>query len=209
MDELAARSVACIRGAHAVFAGVGFALRSGGALVLTGPNGSGKSSLLRLIAGLGRVAGGTITWNGAAINAEPEQHAARIAYLGHNDAVKPALTVAANARLWTRLRGGTDAMADAALDRFGIAPLGVLPARLLSAGQRKRLALARATAVPTAVWLLDEPAAALDAKGVAALGTAIAGHRGSGGMVILSAHGDMALPDATTLDMAAFAAAPA
>ena len=206
MDQFTGQGVRCVRGLRAVFAGVSFALASGGALILRGPNGCGKSSLLRLMAGLGRPDAGTIQWNGAAIGADPESHAARIAYLGHSDAVKPTLSAAANVRLWTRLRGGTDDMADAALAGVGLQQRGALPARLLSAGQKKRLALARTIAAPAALWLLDEPASALDSDGITALLAAIARHRSAGGMAVVSAHGEMALPDAATLDLAAFAA---
>ncbi len=150
MDEFSGNGVRCVRGAHQVFAGVAFTLAGGGALLLSGPNGSGKSSLLRLMAGLGRPHQGSIAWNGASIGDDPEAHAARIAYLGHNDAIKPALTVAANVRHWARLRGGDAAMADAALARFGMARLAPVPARLLSAGQKKRVALARTVAMPAA-----------------------------------------------------------
>ena len=136
MDQFSGQGVRCVRGLRPVFAGVSFALASGGALILRGPNGSGKSSLLRLMAGLGRPDAGSIQWNGTPIGADPESHAARIAYLGHGDAVKPALSAAANVRLWTRLRGGTDAMADSALACVGLELRGTLPARLLSAGQR-------------------------------------------------------------------------
>ena len=208
MDQFTGQGVRCVRGLRAVFAGVSFALASGGALILRGPNGSGKSSLLRLMAGLGRPDAGSIQWNGAPIGADPESHAARIAYLGHSDAVKPTLSIAANARLWTRLRGGTDKMADASLAKVGLQQRATLPARLLSAGQRKRLALARTIAAPAALWLLDEPATALDGDGIAALLAAIAGHRAGGGMVVVSAHGEIALPEAATLDLAAFAAEP-
>jgi len=208
MDQFSGQGVRCVRSLRAVFAGVSFALESGGALILRGPNGSGKSSLLRLMAGLSRPDAGSIQWNGAAIGAEPEAHAARIAYLGHSDAVKPTLSIAANVRLWTRLHGGTDKMADAALAKVGLQQHAALPARLLSAGQRKRLALARAIAAPAALWLLDEPATALDSDGIAALLATLTQHRASGGMVVVSAHGEIALPDAATLDLAAFAAEP-
>jgi len=201
MDEFSGEGVRCVRGMRGVFAGVGFRLTTGGALILRGPNGSGKSSLLRLMAGLNRPAAGTIAWNRAPIGDDAEAHAARIAYLGHSDAVKPALSIAANARLWVRLRGGTADMADAALARFGLERLSPLPARLLSAGQKKRLALARTVAVPAALWLLDEPAAALDADGIGTLQGAIARHREQGGMVVASAHGELAIPDAATLDL--------
>lgn len=205
MDEFSGDGVRCVRGMRGVFAGVGFRLTAGGALILRGPNGSGKSSLLRLMAGLSRPNAGSIAWNRTPIGRDPEAHAARIAYLGHSDAVKPALSIAANARLWVRLRGGPADMADAALARFGLEHLSPLPARLLSAGQKKRLALARTVAVPAPVWLLDEPATALDTDGVAALLGAIARHREHGGMLVASAHGELAIPDATSLDLSSFA----
>jgi heme exporter protein A len=196
----------CVRGARAVFEGLGFALAPGAALVLTGPNGSGKSSLLRLMAGLSRPDAGSLSWQGASIAADPEAHHARLHYLGHLDAVKPALGVRENLALWAGLRGAGDAAIDGALERFGLAALARLPARLLSAGQRRRLALARLLAAPAALWLLDEPTVALDRESVATLLREVAEHRASGGLCVVSTNVELAIPEAATLDLPRFAA---
>jgi heme exporter protein A len=194
--------LACRRGGRVVFDGLDFALRPGDALVLVGPNGSGKSSLLRLMAGLLPPFLGELRWQGAATAADGEAHRARLAYLGHQDAVKPALGVAENLRFWIDLAGGDAQAFDAALRRFNLADLADTPARYLSAGQRRRLALARVVATPKALWLLDEPSTGLDARSVAALEAAIAAHRGQGGIVVLSTHIPLGLADARQLDLA-------
>jgi len=191
-----------------VFAGLEFDVGPGEALMLVGPNGSGKSSLLRLMAGLGRPDAGAITWDGKPVADDPEAHAARLHYVGHLDAVKPALTVAENLSLWAGLRGaGTDGVAKG-LGRFGLDALSEAPGQLLSAGQRRRLALARIVAAPAPLWLLDEPTVALDRDAVAALAAAIAAHRGGGGVAVVSTNVDFDLPGARTLAVDAFAAAP-
>jgi heme exporter protein A len=192
----AGESLRCVRGARIVFEGLSFALERGAALLLTGPNGSGKSSLLRLMAGLARPDGGTISWNGAAIRDDPELHAQRVGYVGHLDAVKPALTVRENLAQW----GGANV--DAALERFALFP--TLPARLLSAGQKRRLALARLLAAPRDLWLLDEPTIALDRDSVATLLGEIARHRDAGGICVVSTNVELALPGANILEMPNF-----
>jgi heme exporter protein A len=192
-------SLRCVRGARIVFEGLSFALAHGAALVLTGPNGSGKSSLLRLMAGLARPESGTISWDGAAIRDDPERHAQRVGYVGHLDAVKPALTVRENLAQW----GGENV--DAALERFALFP--ALPARLLSAGQKRRLALARLLAAPRDLWLLDEPTIALDRDSVATLIGEIARHRGAGGICVVSTNVELALPAAATLELPRYAPA--
>ncbi|MGE0747893.1 MAG: heme ABC exporter ATP-binding protein CcmA [Rhodospirillales bacterium] len=198
----------CERGGRIVFGGLGFAADPGDALVLTGPNGSGKSSLLRLMAGLTPPAAGRILWDGRPIAEAPETHAARLRFLGHLDAVKPALTVAQNLGVWLRLAGVDGVAAAAALDRFGLAALAGTPARFLSAGQRRRLALARIVAVPAPLWLLDEPTVALDTAAVAAVEAAIAAHRRAGGIVAVSTNVALAVPGARGVDVGRHAVAP-
>lgn len=183
--------LACERGGRMVFAGLGFAAASGGVLLLAGANGSGKSSLLRLMAGLAAPAAGALRWAGKPVTDDPDGHRARLAWVGHADAVKPALTVARNLADWTGMAGARRAAADidAALDRVGLGRLGHIPARHLSAGQRRRLALARLALSAAPLWLLDEPTTALDEDGVARLAGLIDGHCAAGGLVVAATHG--------------------
>jgi heme exporter protein A len=195
--------LACRRGERLVFAGLDFALLPGGALLLTGPNGSGKSSLLRLMAGLTRPEAGRLVWNGATIAEDAPAHRARLHFIGHQDALKPVLSVAETLAFWAGMRGGADVAAG--LQRFRLAALAEWPCRLLSAGQRRRLALARCVASPAPLWLLDEPANGLDAEALADLLAAIAEHRAAGGAVALSTHAKLPLADAVELSLASFA----
>jgi heme exporter protein A len=202
----AGRDLACVRGGRPVFRGLAFNLDAGDALVLTGRNGAGKSSLLRLMAGLGRPAKGVLLWNDADVGEDRSAHAARLHYVGHADALKPVLTVAENLGFWARF-GGEAAAVGPALTAFGIGALAALPARFLSQGQRRRVALARLLTRDAPLWLLDEPRASLDAAAVDLLDAVIAEHRRRGGMVVLSLHGPDHPPAATVLNVGAFAAA--
>ena len=193
---LQAEGLAAFRGERLVFAGLSFAVPAGGALLLTGPNGSGKSTLLRLLAGLGRLEAGRLLWGGEDALADLPAHAARLRYLGHQDAVKPGLTVAENLRFW----GGAEAVVQA-LARVDLLRLADLPARMLSAGQKRRLALARLAMAPAALWLLDEPTLGLDAASVARFGELLAGHRAAGGMVVAATHLPLPLPAAAELSL--------
>jgi heme exporter protein A len=207
MTEFTGRELACIRGERGVFARLAFRVKRGDALVLIGPNGSGKSSLLRLMAGLMRPAAGMLAWDGADVSDDPEAHRARLHYVGHADAVKPALTVAENLDFWARYRGldgDAAARARSALDAFGIAGLADVPGRYLSAGQKRRLALARVLSAPASLWLLDEPKTALDSEAAVRVDAAIARHRAGGGMVVISMHGGRLPEGADTLDLAHF-----
>ncbi|MEQ9641938.1 MAG: heme ABC exporter ATP-binding protein CcmA [Alphaproteobacteria bacterium] len=193
---LRAQTLACRRGDRLVFAGLDFELGAGAAAVVRGPNGAGKSSLLRILATLLRPESGRVTWDDADIFAA-EGYRARLHYVGHLAAIKPAFTVAENLAFWQRLRGQP---ADpAALDTFGIGPLADIPAQWLSAGQRQRLSLSRLAAIPAPLWLLDEPTTSLDDAGIAALVAAIAAHRASGGRLLLTTHLPLDLPDAETI----------
>ncbi len=195
--------LACVRGGRTVFAGLDFKLTGGGALLLLGPNGSGKSSLLRLMAGLLPAYAGHLTWNGQPVADDPQAHAERVHYVGHHDAVKGVLTAQENLGVWARLHDPATAavQARAALVRFGLGRLADVPGRMLSAGQKRRLNLARLLAAPAPVWLLDEPTTALDQRSIANLQTVLADHRADGGLVVLSTHAEIALPGATVLHM--------
>ena len=202
------RDLACRRGERLVFAGLSFVLGPGDALLLTGPNGSGKSSLLRVMAGLLPPQRGGLEWDGIAVAEDPAAHRARLHLVGHQDAVKPVLTVRETALFWGRLGGGDGGAAEAALDRFGLAPLAGFPCRLLSAGQKKRLSLARLLAAPAPLWLLDEPTTGLDQASTRALEAATADHRNGGGIVVASTHIPLGMAKAQSLSLGDFAPRP-
>jgi heme exporter protein A len=194
--RLSGRDLACLRGGREVFAGLSFAAESGEALVVTGHNGAGKTTLLRLIAGLLEPAQGEVQLSGGAADASlPEQ----AHYLGHRDALKPALTVLENLQFWYAFLGGRDAPAASALEPVGLAGLAGLPAGYLSAGQRRRLSVARLLAAPRPVWLLDEPTAALDSAGQQCLLGLMQAHLAGGGIIVAATHGPLGLDGAKEL----------
>lgn len=193
---LQARDLACLRGDRVVFAGLSFVLAPGEALLLTGANGAGKSTLLRILAGLLRPAEGVVAWGREDIAADPTAHAGRLRYVSHQDALKPALSVTENLDFFARLHGGAVGPALAAL---ALAPLADLPARVLSSGQKRRLALARLALAPVPLWLLDEPTTGVDAASVERLRPLLAAHRAAGGMVVAATHIPLPLDDAREL----------
>lgn len=203
---LSGEDISCIRGERLVFTKLSFRLNDGETLILRGPNGSGKSSLLRLMAGLGRPTAGAVLWNGASIQQDKAAHRARTAYVGHADAIKPALTVAENLKFWTGMQG-VDGDISAALSRLGLEKHAQVSGRYLSSGERRRLALAALAALPSDLWLLDEPTVGLDATSQTALENLLADHRSRGGMVVLSTHVDLNLSGARMLDLGAYAVA--
>lgn len=180
--RLVASGISCMRGGRALFSGLSFSLGEGELLMLTGPNGSGKTSLLRQIAGLLPLESGNLACEG--FEREEETH-----FVGHLAAVKDALTVSENLSFWIEVYGARNAAPDAALAKLKLSKLSQLPARVLSAGQRRRLALSRLVAIPRKLWLLDEPDTALDAEGRETLLEIVAEHRARGGMVVMASHG--------------------
>ena len=199
MSLFEGRDLLCLRGGRVVFSELSFALPAGGALLLTGPNGSGKSSLLRLLAGLLRPSGGELLWDGTPVDKARDEHNARIAFLGHLDAVKPLLSARENLAFWAGLQGLPDARVGEALATFGLAELADLPARLLSAGQKRRLALARLLLAEAPLWLMDEPTVGLDRASATALAQAIEAHRARQGRVVVATHQVLELEDAEIL----------
>ncbi|MBV8589602.1 MAG: heme ABC exporter ATP-binding protein CcmA [Acetobacteraceae bacterium] len=180
---LNAMDVAAFRGERLVFEAVSFSVPAGGALLLSGPNGSGKSTLLRILAGLKAPDAGTVSWNGAGAFDDRIAHARRVTYVGHQDAIKLGLTLAENLRF-----GVGDQCIGAALEAMNLAPLSELPARMLSAGQRRRLALARLALSRAPLWLLDEPTVGLDAGSVDRLGSLFSRHTDRGGVIVAATH---------------------
>jgi heme exporter protein A len=203
--KLSGHDLACVRGGRRVFSGVGFSIAAGQALVLTGPNGAGKSSLLRVIAGLIRPVAGTVVLEGS----DPELSVGEQShYVGHLDPLKPALTVTENLAFWARFLNGARAADENALIARGLAAAGLadlagMPAGYLSAGQRRRLSLARLLAAPRPVWLLDEPTTALDAASQERLQTVMAAHLGDGGLIVAATHGPLGLAAPVELHLGA------
>ena len=193
---LAAEDVAVFRGERLVFRDLALTVPVGGALVLAGPNGSGKSTLLRLLAGLVRPAAGRVLWDGGDALSDLAAHGRRVAYLGHQDAVKPGLTVTENLRFAAAVSGRSIA---AALSAVGLDALADLPARMLSAGQKRRLALSRLVLSASPLWLLDEPTLGLDTASIDRFGELLAAHRAGGGMVVAATHVPLPLPNAAGL----------
>ncbi len=189
MALLEAQNLAVFRGERLVFRELEFALPAGGALLLRGPNGAGKSSLLRAVAGLTPLAAGRLLWEGEDALEDLPTHARRLAWLGHLDAIKPGLSV------------GEQVADPAALAALGLSAYRDLPAKFLSAGQKRRLALARVVASGAALWLLDEPTNGLDAASIALLAGVFAAHRAAGGMILASTHTAFDLPGARVVNL--------
>ncbi len=205
-DHFSAESLLCVRGERIVFTDLGFTLEAGGAMVLRGPNGSGKSSLLRLLAGLGRPVDGVLRWNGDDIRNDFTAHRARCVYVGHADGVKAALTVRENLAFWAGLGGGGRRVRDA-IDRMELSALADVAGRFLSAGEKRRLALARLLVRDAPLWLLDEPTVGLDRGSQDIFESLLSAHCAGGGMVAVSTHTPIRLAPAQEMRLDDFAVA--
>lgn len=193
---LTVKDLVCVRGDRPLFSDANFSLMPGEALYVAGGNGAGKTSLLRLIAGLSTPERGDILWEGDPIRSLREEYTTHLLYLGHAAALKDELTAVENLVTSATIAGRhvDPPQAISALRQFGLKGREDLPARVLSAGQRRRVNLARLVLPePPTLWVLDEPFTALDVKAVAQLAGVIDGHLGNGGMVVYTTHQEVNL----------------
>ena len=198
--RLIGEELACRRGDRTIFAGLDFMLGGGGSLILTGANGSGKTSLLRMIAGLIEPAAGRLSLEGGSGDLAIGQHCH---FIAHQDALKPALTARENLAFWGDFFGGGDVAAG--LAAFDLAALADLPAGLLSAGQKRRLALARLALTPRPLWLLDEPTVGLDRASRDRLAALMAAHLDQGGLIVAATHDGIGLEGRHCIDLGTLA----
>ncbi len=195
ISRLCIEALALARGERLLFDGFALTVEAGEAVALTGANGAGKTSLLRAVAGLLRPTTGEIAFYGAAGEIEPDEaRATGLHLLGHHDGLKPGRTAGEELGFWTRWLGGTEHDQTRAIEALELKPLLALEVRKLSAGQRRRLALARLVAAPRRLWLLDEPLAPLDAARRAGFGELMRTHLDQGGMVLAAVHDPLPIP---------------
>ncbi|HET6852687.1 MAG TPA: cytochrome c biogenesis heme-transporting ATPase CcmA [Pyrinomonadaceae bacterium] len=190
----------CVRGDRRLFSGLDFAVSPGTFVQLTGPNGSGKTSLLRILCGLLAPAEGQVTWQGANIRSLGEEYFTAVTYLGHRHGVKDELSAVENLRISNALNGiaVSKDRALAVLQQMGLTGRELLPARLLSEGQRRRVALARLLVCETQLWLLDEVMTSLDKGAVVLVRSLIENHLAGGGIAIVATHQELELSAAVT-----------
>jgi heme exporter protein A len=185
---LAGRGLCLVRGDRCLFEELEFSLSAGELLLVEGPNGSGKTSLLRAVAGLVQLDHGEVTWRGEAVRRNRQAFHADVVWMGHRSGFKGDLTLTENLRFESGLRAGSWASAEAVFDRLGLSPLRGIPFRLLSAGQQRRVALARLALSGAKLWLLDEPFTNLDLAGRALVVTMLEEQLARGGLAIMASH---------------------
>ncbi|MXU65553.1 heme ABC exporter ATP-binding protein CcmA [Oceanomicrobium pacificus] len=194
--SLLVSDLGCLRGGRMIFSGLSFEVAAGELTVLRGPNGAGKSTCLRMLAGLIPVTDGTVTLNGASLGADHDAVQEQTSYAGHLDAIKPQMSVAENLRFWARIDADgpqADARLADALDLWHLAPLADRPAFACSAGQKRRLGLARLSLSDRPLWLLDEPTVALDRDAVALFARIVQAHLDAGRMAVIATHIDLGI----------------
>ncbi|MDO8895330.1 cytochrome c biogenesis heme-transporting ATPase CcmA [Nitrosomonas sp.] len=196
-------SLACVRGDRELFKDISFSLEAGGLMQVRGPNGSGKTSLLRMLCGLSNPAAGEILWNGASIRSLNGDYFAAMTYIGHLSGTKDDLTVIENLRISSALAGYeiNDTQASEALGYMGLGGREVLPVKILSQGQRRRVALARLLVCKTSLWILDEPLVALDVLAVKLIRELLEQHLKQGGMVVMTTHQEIDLAATSTTQL--------
>ncbi|SFW36925.1 cytochrome c biogenesis heme-transporting ATPase CcmA [Nitrosovibrio sp. Nv17] len=193
MPTLKGIDLECMRGDRVLFSGLGFTLEAGGLMQVQGPNGSGKTSLLRMLCGLARPAQGEIRWNGTEIRTLGGEYYGAMTYLGHLGGIKDDLTAVENLRISSLMGGAAVGLREAwdALRRIGLEGRELLPGRVLSQGQRRRVTLARLLVCETILWILDEPLTALDAAAVKLMQGLMESHLARGGMIVMTTHQDI------------------
>jgi heme exporter protein A len=194
-------NLACIRGDRPLFSHLSFALKPGELVHVTGANGSGKTTLLRTLCGLSRPAAGEIRWNGADIHDLGDDYRGALAYVGHLNGNQGELTLRENLRVAAGIAGHETAP-DTALEQVGLLAYGDFPAKILSQGQKRRLALARLLVAHKKLWILDEPFSALDARSTEVMNALLSAHLAAGGMIVLTSHQDLAIELRTELSVA-------
>ncbi len=199
--ELMLDNLACRRAGRLVFCDLCFQVEAGQAAALRGPNGVGKSTLLRQLAGLIPVVGGDARLGDVSLVRDRQGFQERVAYAGHLDAVKPALSIGENLTLWAEIHGNDAARAVAALERFGLEIIANRPAAQCSAGQKRRLGLARLLVADRPLWLLDEPTVSLDAEATALVADLVREHIAAGGMALIATHVELGLGEIPTFRM--------
>ncbi len=195
--------LACVRGDRELFKDVNFSLESGSLMQVRGPNGSGKTSLLRMLCGLSNPAAGEIHWCGKAIRSLDGGYFAAVTYIGHLSGTKDDLTVIENLRISSALAGfeiGTE-QASEALEHIGLSGREALPVKVLSQGQRRRVALARLLVCKTPLWILDEPLVALDVMAVKLIQGLLEQHLQQGGMVVMTTHQEIEIATASAMEL--------
>lgn len=199
--DLVLDNLACRRAGRLIFRDLGFRLEAGQVAALRGPNGVGKSTLLRQLAGLIPVAGGDARLGGVSLAADRQAFQERVAYAGHLDAVKPALGIGENLAVWAGIFGAEPVRAEAALARFGLDAIAARPAGQCSAGQKRRLGLARLVLTDRPLWLMDEPTVSLDADAAALVADLVREHLALGGMALIATHVELGLGEIPVLRM--------